>query len=51
MSTLQIGDEFYNHQLGLVTIYDIESAHTIVVLNQDGNYFRISGLSLRMEDK
>lgn len=40
----RIGDQFQSPKLGLVTIYDIESAHTIIVVDAKDRYFRVSGL-------
>ncbi len=43
---LRIGGQFNCDRLGLVTIYDVESDHSIVVVDLKGRYYRMSGLCL-----
>jgi hypothetical protein len=42
---MKVGDKYPSSQLGECTVYAIESAHTIIVVNKAGQYFRVSGLS------
>lgn len=48
---MQLDDTFTHPRLGLVTVWSIESWHTIVVVDADGRFFRISGLSIPGFDK
>lgn len=42
---MKIGQKFNVDRLGEVTVYSIESWHTIVVVDARGKFYRISGLS------